>query len=206
MKRLSDKINTTSVILAVTCVILLVALIVAVAYWDSSNSAYINLQSQTSVYVNDHSHTNEDYESLKSTLENAQSQLSTSNNQSTVSQLQDQVNSLQNQLAVRDDFNNSTTLLDKTGTLSTDYSTLSYTVDHSGIVHVTVQSNSNASMSISWSLDSYSYDQTSNPTQNPSLSFPILASSSAPTNFSIIISFQGSTSGVSATEDMTYTY
>lgn len=211
MKRISDKIDTTTVILAVSCIILLVALIVAVAYWDSSNSAYINLQSQTSAYVDDHSHTNEDYESLKSQFENAENQLSTSNNQSTVSQLQDQINSLQAQVNSLSNFPDNTTLVNVQNwsqAAGSDNTIYTYTLDYLGYIQLTLTSSSYETLiqmhddysSISYSivenLGNYAYH----------LNLPVLSSPLSPATVTITITNNDTSIQASGTITLNYFY
>jgi len=94
--------RTTAIALAVLCIVILMGAVGAVIYFNQTvndqNLAYATLQTQNTNYVNDHSHTNSDWESLKSQLTAAQNQLSTTNDQSQVSQLQSQIDSLRSQL------------------------------------------------------------------------------------------------------------
>jgi multidrug efflux pump subunit AcrA (membrane-fusion protein) len=94
--------RTTAIGLGVLCIVILMGAVGAVIYYNQilndKNSAYDTLASDNSAYVNNHSHTNTDWESLKAQLTAAQNQLSTSNSDSTVSNLQSQIDSLQSQL------------------------------------------------------------------------------------------------------------
>jgi len=207
-KKIVEKINTTTLILSISCVILLIALIVAVAYWDYSNTNYTVLQSQTSAYVNDHSHTNEEFESLKSQLEQADNQLSTSNNQSTVSLLQDQVNSLQSQLADIEDFRNSTTLADKTWNQAAgSLASFSFQIAFSGAIHVIIDSSSPYEyVQVYWNCLSIAYNQNETVGSSGNFGFPILGSPSAPTTLSIWIRNSNPSDGASGTINVSYTY
>jgi hypothetical protein len=212
MKRISDKINTTTVTLAVTCVILLVALIVAVAYWDSSNSAYINLQSQNSAYVDDHSHTNEEFESLKSNFENAETQLSTSNNQSTVSKLQNQVNNL---TSIVNLWNIITLVSNKTLNLNANgNSQFQFTANYSGYITVTLFNPNpvkNWYVETTYSFEGLSYNTTVmlSPAygyNSMQAGFSILGSPVSSNPIQIIVGNTNPSSGATATAEITYTY
>lgn len=93
-----------AIILGVLCAVFALvavgAFIVPHGSTGGDDAAYAALQASNSAYVNDHSHTNADYENLKSQLQQAQSQLSgSSGDSSTISQLQSQIDSLNSQIS-----------------------------------------------------------------------------------------------------------
>ena len=67
-----------AIVLAILCVVSLMGAVGAVIYFNgfsngsNNDSAYAALQASNSAYVNDHSHTNADYENLKSQLQSLQ--------------------------------------------------------------------------------------------------------------------------------------
>lgn len=217
-KKIFEKINTTTLALAISCVILLIALIVAVAYWDYSNTQYSVLQSQTSAYVNDHSHTNEEFETLKSELENADNQLSTSNNQSTVSLLQDQINSLQAQLnnvTSIENLGNTVHLVQPNTPLSLKADsnfTYSFTVSYSGAINVIINvANPNMYIETIWNTAvggfSLNYDKTVTVGGGYFVvEFPVIASPSYTVTVQITVGNTNPSSGFSGTVDILYYY
>ncbi len=183
-KKIFDNINTTTVVLAISCIILLVSLIVAVAYWNVSNAAYNTLQSQNSAYVNDHSHSNQDYESLKSQFLNDENQLSTSNNQSVVSKLLSLQSQLKNATSLADLQNVTDLAYDQNFTQGANsYSQYSFLINFSGCIYVTVYSSSpDMYVEVSWSFSSISsfhpinYDNTVTIGTYGIVGFPVLPS------------------------------
>lgn len=222
--------RTTAIALAVLCILLLVGIVGTVIYYNQTinnqNTAYANLQSQNSAYMNDHSHTNEDYESLKSQLTDAQNQLSTANNQSIVTNLQNQINSLQSQL---DSANsqlttansqisnlNSINSLQKTSVVANDqtvsqangaYSTFSLSASYAGYVSVYVQSSTVTGtwVEVIYSSHGVNYNQAYTGSQaihaGSSAVFPVLPSSSITIGVG-----NGLSTGSGATETVTITY
>jgi competence protein ComGC len=206
--KISDKFNLTTLALTISCLILLISLIVAVAYWNSSNTAYNILESQTSAYVNDHSHTNQEFENLKSQFLADENQLSTSNNQSVVNQLQN----AQSELSTLENFDNTTTLVSHQ-TVSPSGSYYSFYVNFSGYISLTLStsgSSTNWYAQTSWVYESFvHYNQTVTFGANGygfNVGFPVLGSPNDPAIVKIVVGNTAPINGASATVDITYTY
>jgi hypothetical protein len=214
MKRISDKINTTTLILAISCLILLIALIIAVAYWDSSNSAYINLQSQTSTYVNDHSHTNQEFESLKSQLLADENELNSQNSSSVAGKLLE----VQNELSTLENFDNTTNLVSD-ATVNPSGSHYSFHLNFSGYITLTLSPTGSSITDwyaqITWTYYStVHYNQTITFGENGYgfvAGFPVISSPNAPLITNIVIgntalSNTAQTSVNATTVTIAYTY
>ena len=228
--------RTTAIGLAVLCVVILIGAIGAVVYYNQAinnkNTLYVNLQSQNSAYVNDHSHTNEDYENLKGNYTAAENQLSTNNDQSTVSQLQSQmdnlnsqVSSLTSQLATANSQITSLTTqvnalnanvnLQDSSVLANDqtyaqtassYSTVTFSATYSGYVSVNVQSSSVSGTWVEVSYSSYGINYNQAYTGSQAIHAGNSAVFPIMPSTSVTVGIGNGLSSGSATEVVTITY
>jgi len=208
MKRIGDKINTTTLSLAIGCIILLIALIVTVAYWEEINTNYSILQSQTSNYVDNHSHTNQEFESLKSQFLADENELNSQNSSSVAGKLSED----QSELSTLENFANTTDLVSD-ATVNPSGSHYSFTLNFSGYITLTLSpSGSNITgwyAQITWIyIYIIHYNQTITFGENGYgfvARFPVIGSPNDPLITNIVIGNTAPTS-TSATVTIAYTY